>query len=159
MEYIFRVYSNIGLDKFDKIFKNIADITILTITFINQKEQDKNLLFLSNKIKAVNNTFVVCVIDFEVAKIKECLIYEGSNFTKLNCSFLKGFILKEDIAFVFGDNIYSKKFIEYLKQKSIKICIHVDIFGEGFMGKSNKKFDIVSTNRNCVKKIKKSRQI
>lgn len=156
MEYILRVYSNISFDKFDKIF-NDAGITVMTIPYINQKEQDKNLLFLSNMIKTTNKTFVVFVVDFELAKIKQCLIYKNSNFTKLDCSFLKGFILKEDIAFVFGDNIYSKKLVEYLEQRGINICVHVDVFGEGFVGKSNKKFDIVSTNKNCVKKIKKSR--
>lgn len=160
MDYVLKIFAKESLENLIKIDAKKDSFCVVTISEIELKKQKNFLLFFDDLSQKVEGTLALFVINFEEARLNFVAIFEGKKydiiFSSPKLKAIKIRSLQGEYICVIGDEIYNKKVIDFLRDSGQKFVIQIDTFFEGYMGEKSKKLKVVSTNKNCVKKIKKS---
>lgn len=163
MDYVLKIFAKESLENLIKIDAKKDSFCVVTISEIELKRQKNFLLFFDTICQKVEGTLALFVINFEEAKLNFVAIFEDKKydiiFSSPKLKAVKIRCPQGEYICVIGDEIYNKNVIDFLQVSGQKVVIHIDTFFEGYLGKGRRKLKVISTSKNCVKKIKKSSPI
>ncbi len=145
----------------EKIVIYKSDLMVLTIDFLQNKEQIESLLFFDKLAKACKQFLIIFDVDYERCEIRNIVVLDNKKYKIIIPDFaLGGFVLRffdTKIAFVFGDNIYKKSYRNFVKNNNYNNIVHIDLFDEGVAFAENfykKNTKIISTKNNGIYRLK-----
>lgn len=134
---IYSLYKK-SINEIKKILKNTqCEVLVFACDFLQSKKQIESLLFFDKVRKYCRCMAIVFDIDFLRGVCNQILVFEREKFyTIFDGKLLGGFVLKyrgKKLPFVVGDNIYKKRYKDFVKSEKFRAVVHIDLFGEGYV--------------------------